>query len=340
MVDKLQYNQSIGFREESVDGTSPITTTEKPIYFGVHSGMWSTYPELKQLFQSLYRGQYKDPYKRVLTKTYIMGNVAFIPVDGLALHLVFGDAVSGGTGIHSLTPIDTGDLPSFSLRYETSNETDFHRKEVVGCKVKRFNMSIDLAQPDSFLIESIDFSGKRQFDEGDLVSNEFIAPIYADDNALSAQTPYRVDDDFILEWDTNGTPVDLKTNSDVFSYYNDTLLKLHYIKDQLYPQWITTGIRVSVIGLKIRRTDITDFFDDFVGQQSSETYKALKMKIHNNVGYIQVIFSDVVINRCTLNHAVKAKDEEPYYIVEMLPKSVVFEIKDGVDTTLYGYEVV
>lgn len=213
MVDLIQSIQEIGFREETIEGTSPITVAVPPIHFGLNEQTWGKFPEFIQDVQSYNRGQNYDPYRQYLAKTTLKGQVSFIPTNGTSWYLINGAASGDGT-THTVTGINSGDLPTSSIRWESSNGTDGHRKDVVGVKPSRLAWTLDFLLPDNFMLANLVYMGLNQINEASLTGgDQYIESTYADseiidtssvtvtfaDNGGSADTITRASGD----WTTN-----------------------------------------------------------------------------------------------------------------------------------------
>jgi hypothetical protein len=337
MVDTIQTIQEIGFRQEVTEGVSPITAAVPPLHFGFYETTWGKFPQYLQDVQAYYRGQSYDPYRKSVSKTSVIGQVSYVPVDSVMWYLGLGNA-TGDNVDHVVTGINSGDVPSWSMRYESSNGTDFHRKDVVNARVKRLSSSINFLQPDNFLVNNLTYIGANQIDEASLTDNQRISPVYADTGLVTTSAqPYRVDNNFVLNWDQGGDNVDLKNLGLDFNYILDTMNRVRHIKGQKYGKWVTTGNRVHGIGFRFLRKGVTDVFDDYVGQVAADTFKDFRLKIYNSAtNYLQFDFTNVSINKCELNHAMIENNEEAYYEMEMLPETVTVTTRDGVDKSFYG----
>ena len=219
-----QRTQEIGYRAETTDGTSDITVGSPTTYqFGSYSTSWGRFPQYRYDLLTGYRGATFDPYEIRLAKSIVDGAISFIPSNAQMLYHALctsGGSASGVTYVdngggnytYTLTPVQNLKPKSMTIRYDTSNGTEFHRKDVVGSRVSRLAYNFDFGLSDAVLNTNMNYMSINMQDS--LVTTN-VTPEYADGNTLEEQEEYTYNrsspTDSIMEvvWDEGGDNVDL-----------------------------------------------------------------------------------------------------------------------------------
>ena len=342
--------QEIGFRTEvtegvATEGVAPFSASVLPIHFGEYTTSFGKFPQLIQEVAPSYKGGSYDAYIQRVIKTSIFSEIAYVPTNSLMWLYAYGQAVSGGSGIHSLSGINTGNTPSLAIRWETGNDPTYAnniRADALAMKLKRLSMAINFSTPNNVITESATFVGRRatyNTDPNDtFTDNNHRAPIYADGNPVDSQERYLYDNNFSCKWDDGNTDVELKTYLRDFTYIMDVNQQPRWIDGQKYPQWISTKNRAHGIAFQMIRSDESAIFDSFIGQRNVDIREDLSFLMYNGASnYRDYTFSEMTIQSCELNHAFSGRGEEPYYDIKMTAKSSVLDTKDGLTTVLYGY---
>lgn len=328
-----------GFLEEATEGTSPITGSGVSYYeFGDDNRVSESFPYREEELGSYQRGS-RDPRLYITYSNYI-GLNSFYAVNGIPLYLALGDS-NTDTGVHTVTGIDSGRLPSFTTRWETRG-TNTIRQELVGNKVKTLSMnlfSINERSRHFPLAYSLDFRGIG-LQTASYDSNH--DPIFPG----SEDNRFVPDSSFVFNWDDGGVNETSYANDIIdFAYTLDMRNIPQQIRSNKDPQGNLEGGRSHVIVMNILREADDQLLTDFLAQTRSSTGKSMRMKIFRDKSgssdYIEPTWQNCLIKKVTPK---KSKREElDYWEIVIHPQlydsnpPVTVDVKDGLTAaTFYG----
>jgi hypothetical protein len=259
--------------------------------------------------------------------------IAFAPVNGIPLYHIFGGSATVA-GIHTLTAINSGSLPSVTKRFQTENASENIRKSMVGSKCTNMNLSVkssfdDIPAP-MFIGQS--YGGWEVKAPTDTADHD---PIFPD----SIEDMYFLDGNSVLTWDNLGDQVAYIDDLLNFEYFVDTFTNFHTKQGSLPAFASAEGSRNHILKLQLLRGGDTSIYDDFIAQSLSSVGKQLVFKIYNTATrYIQLTFNNVIIEECEMNDALdQDNNAHEIYDITALAGSCVPAILDGVTaTSFYG----
>lgn len=309
---------------ETTEGQDPISTTAYK--FGRRSQSFGDLPNAKFNLKSTYRGS-RDPIIQIADKV-ATSSIAFNPVCGIPWYLLFGSS-STTTGVHTISGIDYGALPTITQRYQTENNTENIRKSMVGSKVRNLNFTVQNIG-ERLRMPAVMGIGSQGIDIVDPTATGDITPTFPGSNS----DPYYIDNNFELTWDYGVDNVDYAGDIMEFKYICDTTNRFLPIVGNLTPLTVAEGSRVHILIMDILRGNDTSIFDDYLAQTRSSTGKDLRFKIHqSSTNYLQLDFSNVFIENIPLNDP--TKDEHTKYTITAFAENCTPKIKDGLDETVF-----
>ena len=332
-MSQLHTIQKLGFLTEAAQGADPITDTYYK--FGRAFRPIGKFPNMKYNPHVTYRGGSRDPYDiRVTYEGH--ASLAYAPVNGLGLYRNYGSSATTAN-VHRITGIDSGLLPTDTLRWQTESAGADRRKSLVGAKSKTYLFRIDQT-PLTYASAGETFLAERLVDP---TTSTSIEPTFPN----SESTPYLPDSNFVFKW---GVSLDgnKEFSSGGVDYSNDWLSgniifdsfnRFQKVASQNYPKWVLELDRSTILQFSILRGDDMTIADDF-DAQISNTFADAHLKIYNGAAnYQQIDFEQVVMLTCEENiTSENVADDSPVWDVSAIVKSVVANVKDGLAVGLYG----
>lgn len=330
----LSTNQVIGFAPEATPETDPITSADtnpndKYWKFGAY-----TFPFELGTEQHEYRPEYflnsRDPNQLVLQKTYVDPTIMFLPVNGIWWYYFCGDSATV-TGVHTVSAISTGSLPTLTHRWEDLGGTAPEYNSNVGCKAQTIVWSGNFGNQSAIPMSmAVSLAGIKSAVPS--LNSAHDGTKYPTDDGLMAGTEvtdlYKYDSNMVFTWDGDS----FLTQLTQFQYTGVNLFMKGGIGGQTEREYIHEGYRTHNLLFRILRGTSTSIFDDFL----AETKHDCVLKIYNTAtNYMQVTFNDCAIEKLVPPYTPEVNDS-PYYQVECSVTSITPVIKDGIDDGYYG----
>lgn len=323
--------QHLSQLEESTRGTSDITGEGDNTYlFGIEERPVGNFPEIEITPHVTYYGDKREPGDFHVASYKSFANLMFCPTNALWWYYFLGGSITtSGTDVHTITPITSGELPTFTARKESSNATTQIRNNFSYGKLHTLSFGIDLRSPIQYGVHSMIMDWQKII-EG--VAGYSITPSVP---AGSSNECYRKASDMVFTWDYGGDNIDYKSVLLDFSYngVNGTLAQL--VGSQNYPKWLLEGNYVHGLNWTMHRGKDESLYDDFIAQLSNDVFKDLRFKIFqpDGVKYLQLDLGDVMILKTPQNKGFDKKQEDTVYMVNAWAKSLSVEAKDGITIT-------
>ena len=344
MSGVIQRSQEIGWRYQPTVNVDPIVDTDEDINeFGEMTQSWGKFPILETEILASRNGTTYDAASHNVANTKVIGIIGFNAYNGLPFYMMncrhesgtgMNDGgVNAAAEVYTITPITSGELDVYTIRYHSDNASARIRKSITDCKFNSLSMTLDLTQGRLPLNYTMGFQGG------------LMSPIQPDTNDYSMIHPDSLEKLFFWDQSVNSIfefdSVDLSDLLLNFNYTQTNLNQQSWIKNQHYPKYTITSDRIHTVTFTLERRDNTDVFDDYMAQagQSAEPdddFKDLKFKIRNaNSKYIQTTFGEVAITKISMNNAIIEKKEIPTYEIVATPRTIAPVIKDGITTLDY-----
>jgi hypothetical protein len=333
MSIELHRDKLIGYAYESTEGTDPIASGGgTPYYeFGKLTKTFGNFPSKEFKVLAIHHGS-RDPTLNI-THALPKGAIAFAPVNGVPWYQFLGSSSTAAT-IHTITGIDTGELPFITARFESQNSSENIRKSLVGAKINNINFQLLNANTRIRLPAMIGM-GIQGMDVKAPTNTATQTPIFPD----SEEGLYYVDSNFIFTWDLNGTPItEYKNQLLDFKYIGTNTNIFGTVGNTLTPVRVLEGPRNHILMFQLLRGGSTRIYDDYLAQTRSSTGKDLRVKIYNSAAnYLQLDFNDVFIETCEMNDGYQASGDLEIYDVVASCEDLIVKSKDGLTAaTFYG----
>lgn len=291
-----QHNvQRLGWAYEATYGTSPITSGAVPYYeFGKKFRLGGNFPNKTYEVKSEYRGT-RDPRGSIYG---VKANAAISsPVhNGLPFYWGYGSS-STVTGVHTIDGIDSGQLPSLTIRAQSENSGDAtathrFRKEMLGSKLRSFSFEgSDLNKNEiAPFYYGLGFQGQ---DVQPAVHDADYAPVFPD----SQNDIYAKNSSFVAAWDVLGDNVSIANDLVDFRYIMDSTNRFAPLYNQLLVDGIYEGTRAHILQMVLLRGGDTAIYDDYMAQTRTSTGKQFNMRVYALAGtnYIDLTLNNVLI---------------------------------------------
>jgi hypothetical protein len=339
----------MGFRKEVTDGTAIIfdNSSLKPLRFAYYDKSWGNFPKYIQDIVRDYFGDSYDPYAMRVVKESSIAEHIGAATNSLLWYLALGSVVNSGSadpeGTHTISGIDTGEIPSFTTRW-LSSDTDavdqsaakYFNLDSAGCKMVSIGFSLSMRGQNQTLYDIYSFILRIPPADAGTTRHE---PVYAevDSGASSNNVPYTKDSLCVLTWDTGGTPIDITKN--IISITHRTNLGVtEQDKDgQKYAGRSLSGDRTTVVSFQMHRRDVIALWTHFLAQPAANDFKNMTFRIHAGSNrYRLYTYTGCAIGQMDPNHAFDKKAEKPIWSLEIHVKSFTLETVDGLNDSYYG----
>lgn len=337
-------NQKTGFAIENpaTPETDPINANDAKYW---HWGL-DTYEfgnkhiQAEHTWQPIYRANSRTPAElSLINKAVNDQTIAFYPVNLLPFYLLYGDCSTAGS-VHTITPITSGSLPTFTSRSEDYGGTASQYWTAVGCKAKAYSVMFDLTQGYNQMSGSLVYDGIK-------ILNGAACSLNATHNGRKYPTadglmsgtesklPFKYDSNMAFSWDAAGTPVDYSASLLNFTATIASAKRILTIDNQAETEYINDGNYSITFGFQLIRGDASDIHDDFLtGNQFDFTFKIYASATR----YIQLAFDDVGVASCRENYAKlrQGSGEIPTYDVMGIAEDVAITGRDDVAASMFG----
>ena len=327
-----------------VHGWAPETTAETSTITLNSSNYWK-FGALTEAFdfgmeKHEWRPNYylngRDPNSLTLARKFPDNTLAFQPTNGIWWYYFLGDS-STTTGVHTVSGIDTGTLPTFTYRWEDTGGTSDEYSSIVGNAVESLVMTCNFGNQAALpMVMAISMAGiKQQTPTVNAAHNGNAYP--TDDGTMPSVTGvevsdlYRYDSNMAFTWDSGDSADNYTNQLEQIQYTGVNILQKQDLINQAEREFIYSGNRAHSLVLRLKRGTNSAIFNDFY---SDNLFDAV-FKIYNSAtNYTEVTFNDVGIN--ALKQPYSPTNESPFWQVECMVKSVTPVIKDGVANSYYG----
>lgn len=306
----LDQSQELGF---AITGSGTIANPTDPInaadakYWkhGVLThAMQNSHPVAFHDWQSIYKQNLRNPADTELQKTFIQKGLVFLPVNLIPYYLIFGSSSTDGGGIHTINNINTGELPVFTVRSESSGGTVDKIFSAVGCKAASVSgmivptTTVPLSMTMTYLAIKAATAGNGLGHNG--VHNGAVYPT-ADGLMNGTQTSgrFRKDSNFAFRWDSGGTPVVYDNEVANISWLITSGLQPGYVENQSELEFIDEGNYQILVSFELFRGADKGIYDDFLAKTQHSAYVNINAGATN---YQKLTWSKISLTRCDAPH--------------------------------------
>lgn len=325
--------QHMGWKMQAAALTDPVTGSGTPYYkFGAATKSLGNFVNYKQFINPVYRSDSRDPaYLAMIDSSEINETLGFVPVNAMPFYLALGQT-NQVTDTKTITGIETGELPKFAVRWETSNGTDIIRKTAVDCKVNTLSWQMDFTAKNSHPTVGLNINARK------IISASYAATM-APSVLYASEVPFYDSSNSVATWDGDSIKPELLT----FSYSLSNQNRFVGLQNQNYNEWVLEGNRTHQIEFTMLRgtTAGSNMYTDFLDQidnASSYSMKDVVFKMYqmgSATNYIKLSLSSVALLACEMNMINTVEGERPVYNCTGLAKSLSVEAKDGATYPTY-----
>ncbi len=326
VVDKIQQ---IGWRHDS--GTDPIDAVNAKYWLhGIRTESFKDlHPTESHLILPIYKGNKRNPTEMQLIRTEVAGlAIGFFPTNLIPYYLVLGSH-SEAADIHTITNINTGALPTWTQRSESTGGDVDEIFSVPGCKAESLSGLLDMT---GLGIESqtLTYNGIENVTPT-LNEKHTTGAMHPTTSGTMVSANQVVDDyrrsltGFDFQWDVDGTPVDYSAEGILFSYMiaNKTLLRAK--ENQAKIAYIDEGTYQFGFTFSLWRGASNRIFDDYLTE-------ALDFKMTLKVYASATYYKTLTWDNCALasiKPPYSVGNDKPTWEVEGMATDFEAKGKDG-----------
>jgi len=248
----------LSFLKESTYGQNTINANTQTYYLGLITEECSMPAPISQYNNYWYDGK-RDVQSSILNKISFDGEIILFPNNGLWFYYALGQDSCTDKGTyyeHTITGIDTGNLPSFTLHYEYDGN---YAKDFYGCKVDKMTVIINENLP---LVCNLRLKANNM-QTGNILTT---SPSH-----IGADEGYLFHD--IITFTYNGTTYNIRH----FSVSIDNQLNPIYVyrtSNQELPKYLLENNRIIAFEFSLYYKD-----DTFIDEVLTATARSLNFKI-------------------------------------------------------------
>jgi len=323
--------QVLGWAWESTEETDPITLSTSLYWqFGFDSQQFSL-PIQNYQIQRYYDGSKRDPDLDVV-QSHVTKSLGFFPTNLIPFYMALGSA-SSSSGVHTITGVNSGSLPTFTVRTELKGGNVSKYISAVGTKVYSLSFGYNAMTPQIPASIGLGYMAIKS-QTAALNSAHGGIKYPTDDYTLTGteqKNRFKADSNLSFIWDNGGDNVNYSNQLLNFNYILTNDIDPRQIQNQDEVEFQTEGNRSHIVNFQVTRGDDKSIFDD------AGTKKDVKFKIYASAtNYIQLTLTNCIGSVSESNYANFARGEVAYWDFKGEAESVSVEGKDGVSTSFYG----
>jgi len=305
--------KNIGWLRQPTLDTDPIVASGTTIYKLGKLDRSYDFPKSVGKMKTTFSSG-KIPLKVRRFRTALFWGVGFIATNGIWIFMAMGASantdLTGGLFKHIITRGAT--LPMLTTRMDSRSGSAAIPKHYLDNKVTGLTIQFDDSQGTGMLVFIVQTIGTKQAAPG--FGETENVPVNINDTVH-----YRRDTNMVFNYDQGGTPVSFLPEFKSISIFIDTITKEDKDNTSIPILSVIDGNSEFGIQISLKRTDSTDFFDDYSDDIEAGTDVAAvdwRFKIYKNATeYILLDMTDVEIKEITINDAQSDSEEDTYEIV-------------------------
>ena len=301
--------------------------------FGVHTiDMKDFHPTKTMNWEPIYKAGTRNPADMQLPTNAVAGHFGFFPTSGVPAFLVLGGS-STAAGTHTVVNIDTGELPTFTVRSESTGGTVAKYLSSEGCKAYMLNGYINFLGDFPYLSEVLAWRGLRTKASTALNATHTTGTKHctSDYTMTGTERAGRYHHDLgtpVCTWNSQNIVADLG----LLNYSFKSVIQPKYIDGQEETDQIDEGKYAFPFSLAVWRGNTTteNLHTDFL----AGTQRTFIYKIFNGATYYrQYTWSNVSLLKEDMTYA--QSNDKKLYTYHALAEDFSLEVLDGVSDTYY-----
>lgn len=326
----LDKESKITWAKEGTKETDPIGDGGLNWNFGIMTHrMKNDHPSPTKEWVPLYKSDQRNPYDSQLIKSYVDGGLVYYPVNGAMLYNLLGQSdTAGDPEAHTLTNIDTGALPTITIRSELTGGDVAKYFAAVGCKVASLSNMIDLSGDWQFLSETLTFKGIKTIDPP--TYDGVVASKYPTSDGTMTGTErtdrYKRDANTVFTWNS----VDYLPYLQHLNYMLSETLITGGKENQSEREYIDEGKYGFGFSFSLLRGADQTVWTDFIG----ENQETIVFKIYNTATrYRQTTLSKASLINCKPPKS--EGNDSNLWIVQGMAEDQTSVVVDEIDKTVF-----
>ena len=334
-----ETTQKIGFGIEATPETDPIDA-EGALYwqFGIRPYTFNDlHPIETHDWLPIYQGGSRMPNDFQLIEEPLSLGIAFYPTTTVADYLMLGACITDNSDIHTITNIDSGALPTFTVRSEMSGGTAARYVSAVGCKANLLSGHLICHEGWGYFSNTLGYTGIKT--QTASRNGSTTGPYYqTSDGVMTAANQlknryHRNDGTFVFTWDA----VDYKADLAIFNYQVVSGLNAFAVSGQSETEYIDEGMYNVMLSGSLWRGSDHQIYDDFLA--NTKTHDIVFKIYAGSTNYATRTFSNIALTHCEAPYAEGTK--EKWWNFRGLAKDYGVVSLDGItdgvgDAVFYG----
>ena len=283
----------IGWALEAAAEEDPIDAdTDLYWRFGILTQDETNYhPTELQNHEPVYYADSRMPGDSQQPTTSTSGSLAYYPVNGIPLYWILGNS-SSAAGVHTLSNIDTGSLPTITIRSERTGGDTARYESARGAKINGISGYINFLANTKVLSEILSYTA-ISVSAADLAAVHTGYKYPTDDYTLSGTERtgrYKKDTNTVFTWNS----ASILSEATMFKYDVAGVVEPVYIENQADPEYLDEGEYLPTFSIGVWRggTNPETMHTDYL----AGTQRTLNFKIYNGASY----YRDITWTKATL----------------------------------------
>jgi hypothetical protein len=303
----LETTQKIGFAIEGTAESDPINA-EGALYwkFGARTKAFNDkMPTGQKNWIPTYTRTQRMPTQFSLRDKPITGLIGFYPTTTVADYLLLGACTTAATNIHTITNIDTGSLPTFTVRWELSGGTAANYQSAVGCKATALSGQLECTEGYGFLSNTLTYNAIKKITatrEGATTGPVLQTAEGTIDGTSLTNRYHRNDGTFAFTFNSN----DIKADLVFFNYTVVNQQQMMPIENQAETEYIDEGNYIIMFSGALLRGSAEAAAIENYYQTEVETGEIVFTIYNGSTNYATRTFTNVRLGVCdqpnTLNN--------------------------------------
>lgn len=320
--------------EKAAPETDPINAVNAKYWTPGHRMTPHGLPQEEHRWEPIYYDE-RDPGELVLIESIATASIGFTPTTAWPWYMFLGasSTVADPDNTHTITGINTGNLPTYTLRSESRGGSDDTFWSMVGSRVNALTFGVNFRNKTIPPVIGMAFLGIKVLIPNNMSFNTQHDGVQfpTDTGAMGAtqsDDPYRVDASTVFNWDQGGTPDDYVDAILNFGYSGGNIFQPHYVQNQAEVEYLFEGKRTHNLVFEIRMGKDSSIWDHYYAKSKHD----IRLKVFSSAtNYLQLDFTDVAIGKP--NPISEPHRDKRVYRIEAICKSVAVESLDGIKTT-------
>jgi hypothetical protein len=333
----MDQNRKNGWALEATPETDPINAIDAKYWkWGVRTKQFKDLNPIEtHNWEEIYYANKRNPSDMHLVSSSLSNAVAYFPVNLVPYYLIMGSC-STAAGVHTIDNINTGSLPTFTARTESTGGTVDKIFSAVGCKVQSLSGHIDFSKGTPLMSHTLSYNA-IQNDSTPSYNDVHNGTKFPTDDGLMTGTEtkglFKYDTNFAFHWDSGGDNVDY---SGELSFFNFLIINYHNIvgvENQTETEYIHEGNYSLGVSFALKRGADKSLYDDFLAKTQHNMYLTIYAGATN---YRTLTWSNVAIGQCAAPDDLEKDASRIIWDAQGKAEDLTITGKDGVHTDFTG----